>query len=90
MKPVLDLIRFRLQREISALDEPYLADALPDLLRLYDSGILHVDVEGGELVISLSDSALEALPEGGLYDLLEPSAAASPGDAGPLNAGPSR
>lgn len=90
MKPVLDLVRFRLQRELNACDEPYLAEAGLELLHLYDMGILRVEFEAGELVISLSGPALEALQPGGLYDLLKPPSEEGTEDVGPLNAGPSR
>ena len=89
MTPVLDLVRFRLQREANAHEDPYMAAAANELVQLYDSGIVKADLEGGEIVLSLTDSAVEALQTGGLYELLQGLDEEGCDDAGPLNAGPS-
>ena len=89
MTPVLDLVRFRLQREVAEQQDHYLSHAAQELVQLYDAGIVKADLEGGELVLSLSDKALEALQTGGLYELLEAHDEEAADDPGPLNAGPS-
>lgn len=89
MTPVLDLVRFRLQKEVTDQPDPYLAHAAQELVQLYDAGIVKADVERGELVLSLSDHALKALQTGGLYELLEAHIEEGSDDAEPLNTGPS-
>ena len=88
MTPVLDMVRYRLQKEVSRQSDPYLAAAQEELVQLYDAGIVLADLKDGEIMLSLSDRALEALETGGLTELLAARLKADAEHVGPLNVGP--
>jgi hypothetical protein len=90
VSPVLDLVRYRLQRETLAHDNPLINDAGVDLVALYDAGILLADMKDGELLLSLTDEAVEALQNQPLCELLAGLQEACADESGPLNDSPSR
>ena len=89
MAPVLDLIRYRLERDAKEQTDPLLQAAAYEVVELYDLGIVDAQLEKGRVLLSLSKLATEGLPEGGLYELIDRLREEHAAAAGPLNAGPS-
>ena len=89
MTRVLDLVRYRLEREAESEPDPLLAEAARSVIQLYDWGVVDARLEGGEVLLSLSRMAEEALPAGGLCELLDRLEEEHAAAAAPLNASPS-
>ena len=66
---IVDLTRYRLKREIAASGPVGLATGT-ELLEMYDVGALKVEFKEGEMLLSLSEWALEAHEKGALGKLL--------------------
>ena len=69
MSQIIDLTRYRLQREITEAGPVGLATGT-ELREMYDAGALNVEFREGELLLSLTEWALEAHQKGALGKLL--------------------
>ena len=69
MTQIVDLIRYRLKRELMSSGEIAVQSA-PDLLELYDAGAINVTFKEGEMFLSLSDWAAKGMDDGALIAAL--------------------
>ena len=69
MTQTVDFTRFKLLREINDAG-PVGQSTGTELLEMYDAGALKVEFKEGEMLLSLSDWALEAHEKGALGKLL--------------------
>ena len=70
MTQIVDFTRYKLKREIAQSGPVGLATA-DDLLQMYDVGALKVEFREGEMLLSLTEWALEAHEKGALGKLLD-------------------
>lgn len=69
MTQIVDLIRYRLKRELESSGELG-AQSAPELLELYDAGAINVTFREGEMFLSLSDWATKGMDDGALIAAL--------------------